>query len=125
MALNWRALTVEYHLRCLAARPESLLEEAHHESPPLRFRIAWALGAIGPGAGAALHELVRLAEDEESPIRATAAWALGRLGAGGKAAVPSLLSLLTDPAEEVRNAAASALEAIDPELEFEFDWEAE
>jgi HEAT repeat protein len=61
----------------------------------VRWRSAWALGQLGPGARAAVPALVGAFADAR--IRGHVVDALGRIGPGARDAVPTLVAALGDP----------------------------
>ena len=63
---------------------------------------AEALAAIGPRAGAAVPDLIRLPEDGIPDVRAGAAQLLGLIDPHAPGLVPALIRLLEDPALSVR-----------------------
>jgi HEAT repeat protein len=71
-------------------------------------------GTIGPGATAAVPDLIRALNNADDNLRAAAATALGKIGGGAKDAIRSLTKLQKDEAFAVRQAAARALRVIDP-----------
>ena len=79
---------------------------------PGRGLAAEALGRVGPGARAAVPDLIAAASDPRPEVRWRAVWALGRIGPAAGAAVPVLRAALADP--EARWRAAEALGGIGP-----------
>jgi HEAT repeat protein len=84
-----------------------LVESLRDSDSDVRQRAASALGKLGPTAGAAATDLVKLLKDPEVGVRPAAA--LGRFGAAASAASPDLVELLKDPEVDVRLAAANTL----------------
>jgi HEAT repeat protein len=82
-----------------------------------RLQATLALGAIGPGAKAAVPQLAaNLRDDKVVGIRANAAAALGRIRVNAAVAVPALLhAALNDPEPDVRGWAMNGLGAFGPE----------
>ena len=89
-----------------------ILRTALADSPPrVKRSAAYAIGAFGPDAAAALPELkTALLRDDAAIVRQNAAWAIGRIGeAAGAEAVNLLCDRLRDKDPLVRRDAASAL----------------
>lgn len=107
---QWKALS---HLQSLAgegaaAVPDlrALLKQTKDDT--LRAEIARTLGSMGPAAGAAAPDLMRLLDSKDGWVRYCAAEALGKMGAGGLPALPKLIALAKG---RDRNVAAVAAEA--------------
>ncbi len=83
----------------------------------VQARAAWALGRVGPAAGSAVPDLVRIAMDTSRLVdpRWSAVVALGRLGPVSDPAVPSLIALLGDADADMREASARAIGEISAE----------
>jgi len=67
------------------------------------------LGAIGPGAEAAVPALVDTLQDSQSEVREAAACALGKIGSAAEVAVSALIQALEDEEKRVRGASAEGL----------------
>jgi len=82
-----------------------------------RWKAAWAIALMGPGARNAVPDLVEsLRGDKQDKVRYFAAWALGEIGAGAKTAIPDLIESLLDKHNFVQRYAACALvEILGPE----------
>jgi HEAT repeat protein len=93
-----------------------LREELRESEPAPQYAAARAVMALGPDAGEAVPELVRLLSSPHPGIRAAAAQALGRIGRAARPAVPALKAMLKDDKPEMRTVAANALSQIDPDV---------
>src|SRR5262245_41504551 len=83
------------------------------------FQAATALGRIGPGANAALPNLVTLVRHQSWEVRKAAAFALGTLGVDpmngpDMKAINALLNALKDPSSQVRLEAVTAVVKLGP-----------
>jgi hypothetical protein len=67
------------------------------------------IGAFGPDAAPALHDLVKELADPDPEVRAAAAWALAQVGPGAAEAAFAVARLLSDENTQVRECAALAL----------------
>lgn len=87
-----------------------LNDNSHH----VRWSAAWSLARFGPGAEAALQELVDALDDEHAKVRASAAAALGRVGASHHEDLvgEALNKAMNDESSLVRSRAKAALNAI-------------
>jgi uncharacterized protein (TIGR02996 family) len=76
-----------------AAAPEAVaaLRELLRAPGPMRLQACFALAQSGPGAAAAVPELLALLDSDEEMARRAAAEALGRMGPAAAVAVPRLL----------------------------------
>ncbi|MGI9500585.1 MAG: HEAT repeat domain-containing protein [Geminicoccaceae bacterium] len=94
----------------VAAVTDFLNDNSHH----VRWSAAWSLARFGPGAEAALQELVDALEDEHAKVRASAAAALGRVGSSHHEELVSeaLSKAMNDESALVRSRAAAALRSI-------------
>jgi len=81
----------------------------------VRAQIAFALGAIGPEAKAAVPALSDIFKDagQKTELRRAAAFALGSIGADAKDAMPLLTDALKDKDARIRMAAANGLYLFD------------
>jgi HEAT repeat protein len=86
-----------------------LINALNHRNAEVRWNSASALGKIGPGAKAAVPQLMPLLRDNNASVREIAAYALGEIGSEAKAVVPQLLPLLRDGDKRVRLTAILAL----------------
>lgn len=73
------------------------------------------LGVIGPGAAAAVPQLIQATRSDSSELRRLAATTLGRIGPASDVAIPALVDrVFDDESEAVRDAAALALPTCGP-----------
>jgi HEAT repeat protein len=83
------------------------------KAPCVRLNAATSLVALGPGAKAAMKDLmVVLLKDERREIRKCAAEALGNIGPAALDALPALEDAETDRDADVRIAARAAMKKI-------------
>ncbi len=75
----------------------------------VRWRVAEALGKIGPTAAAAVPDLLLLLDDGDPRVRREAATALGRIARGDEAALAGLERALADSDNYTADEAARAL----------------
>ena len=73
------------------------------EDAPIRLIAAEALGRIGPGAKAAIPDLIAAMSGPDSRVRSEAARALGAIGPEAALAIPELVRLLTRGPLRVRS----------------------
>ena len=79
---------------------------------PTKINILTAFNSLGPGACAAVPQLIPLLEDQEPLVRRCAAEALGNIGPGAAAALPYLEKLLEEKDEYIRFVTRIALARI-------------
>jgi HEAT repeat protein len=96
---------------------DMLADRGPTSTPDVRREAAGALGAIGPAASVAVHELALALSDEDAGLRRTAVVALFELGPAAKPAVHELTAALKDDHEDVREAAMRALGNVGPVAE--------
>ena len=82
-------------------------------APATRNAAAYAIGGIGPAAGAAVPALVEaLKEDNSATVRYPVCVALREIGPAAKDAVPALTEALDDRNDEIAAMARKAIRAI-------------
>ncbi len=110
-AFNFRAMRGFQQLGPLAtnAVPDLIRVLDHPVSPESESLTAGALGAIGPGAKAAVPALLRAAASTDLSVRNAALLALGQIHADPDAVVPVLIKGLQNPSNVMRWTAAGAL----------------
>lgn len=84
-----------------------LIEELKNEK--VQYWACIALGEVGPGAKAAVPQLIQLAASKRPLVRMQAIMALGQIGADSKSVSPVLIKALSDDQNSVRYAAAFAI----------------
>ena len=84
----------------------------HDEDAEVRWRAAYGLVRIGPGAAAAVPALSEALADPDAKVRGGAAYALGTIGPAAKEAQDALRVALNDADPQVRFRAAKALEKL-------------
>jgi len=72
------------------------------------------LATAGPGAAAAVNDLIPLLKHEDYVVRQLTAYALGKIGPAAKSALPALKAAMTDSQVSVVTALNNAIIAIDP-----------
>lgn len=80
-----------------------------HANPDVRWRAAFALVRIGPGAAPAAASLIAALADSDCQVREGAAYALGAIGPAASSAKNALRIALKDSNPIVRRRAAKAL----------------
>jgi len=90
------------------------LIEALEQKVYAHWRVAHALGRIGPGARKSVPALIVALRGKDRGGRWAAAWALGRIRGDAKATVPALSEALKDENWSVRMSAGNALREFGP-----------
>ena len=88
----------------------ALVKSLKHNDADMRYWAAQSLGSFGPGAEAAVPDLIEALGDEQKMVRMGAAYALGEIG--DPKALPALRTAIKDSQKEVRDAASFASKQI-------------
>ena len=112
--MSYRESSLRARLQKVLAKQKIVKMKEPLPAERVQWRGARGAWVLGPGAKAAIPELIILLTNQSTWVRGSAAMALGKIGTNAALAVPALVKALDDPNPDVRTCTAIGLGNIGP-----------